>query len=68
MNHYPGILQLRVVEFYQLVSSLLQVQNEDQLSGVTSECQTDETLMVLVQLDGKQFTAIKVGVILEPIH
>ena len=67
-KHYPGILQLRAVEFYQLASSLLQVQNEDQLSGVTSECQTDETLMVLAQLDGKQFTPIKTGVILGPIH
>lgn len=56
------------MEFYQLASSLLQVQNEDQLSGVTSQCQTVETLTALAQLEGKQFTPIKAGVILEPIH
>lgn len=56
------------MEVYQLAPSLLQAQNEDKLSGVTSECHTVETLMVLAQLEGEQFTSIKAGVILEPIH
>lgn len=68
-NKYQlGILQLCTVEFYQLVSSLLQIQYEDQWSGATSECHTVETLMALAQLEGEQFMPIKVSVILEPIH
>lgn len=67
-KYYPGILRLCAVEFYQLASSLQQVQNEDQLSGVTSEPQALDTLMALVRSEGRQFTPIKAGVILESIH